>query len=203
MWSWPFFYALLISQLFWFIPCNRSEFFTYIAFSATPSTFTFISRCIFHSHFPNSSQIPYIPHILPATSPSIWEQEAEVDGHFFLQFLGRSHIALERVTTNLTLTITKLTITRCMYFFPKGYGGDDFWGQLWDAPPVARIPIPITFHPDFLWPLWNEIKMRSRCFPRTHPHPFHQSWSSLKPFSSKLMIVHHTPSANTNFQNKP
>ena len=84
--------------------------------------------------------------------------------------------------------------------YPKGYGGGDFWGQLRDAPPVARIPIPITFHPDFLWPLWNEIKMRSRCFPRAHPHPFHQSWSSLKPFSSKLMIVHHTTSAKTNFQ---
>ena len=84
--------------------------------------------------------------------------------------------------------------------FPKGFGVGYFWGQLWDASPVARTPIPITFHPDFLWPLWNEIKMRSRCFPRAHPHPFHQSWSSLKPFSSKLMIVHHTTSAKTNFQ---
>ena len=88
MWSWPFFYALLISQLSWFIPCNRSEFFTYIAFSATPSTFTFISRCIFHSHFPNSSQIPYIPHIPPATPHQFGSRKRKWKDIFFLNFWG-------------------------------------------------------------------------------------------------------------------
>ena len=129
MWSWPFFYALLISQLSWFIPCKCSEFVTHILHSLPPHQ---LSLSYHGAYFTLTFPIPrkfltsltfYPQHPINLGAGSGSRRT------FFLQCLGRSHIGLDRVTTNLTLTITKMIITRCMYVSQKDLGWVTFEGN--------------------------------------------------------------------------
>ena len=108
-------------QSFWIlhiycILCHPINFHFHITVHISLSLSQFLANSLHPSHSTRNT-------------PSIWEQEAEVEGHFFLQFFGRSHIGLDRVITNLTLTITKMTITRCMYVSQKDLGWVTFEGN--------------------------------------------------------------------------
>ena len=95
MWSWPFFYALLISQLSWFIPCKCSEFFTHILHSLPPHQ---LSLSYHGAYFTLTFPIPrkfltsltfYPQHPINLGAGSGSRRT------FFLQCLGRSHIGLD------------------------------------------------------------------------------------------------------------
>ena len=124
MWSWPFLYALLQNCLDLFptnvlnsshiycILCHPINFHFHITVHISLSLSQFLANSLHPSHS-------------TCNTPSIWEQEAEVEGHFFLQFLGCSHIGLDIESQQIWLWPSQKRPLLEVCTFPKR-----IWGGL-------------------------------------------------------------------------
>ena len=104
-------------QSFWIlhiycILCHPINFHLHITVHISLSLSQFLANSLHPSHS-------------TCNTPSIWEQEAEVEGHFFLQFLGCSHIGLDIESQQIWLWPSQKWPLLDVCTFPKR-----IWGGL-------------------------------------------------------------------------